>query len=310
MIDFFYKWYSLTHGCVFFKKTKIDVLNRHVVILLANLILPVYFKLSHRKKAISCYFYKNRHRKVVASVTTYPARIGKVWLSIESILRQTVVPDIVVLWLSKEQFSSIEELPANLLALRKQGLIIELREGDLRSHKKYYYALKEYADYDLFTFDDDIIYPSDSCEKVLEAALLNTESCICRYSNQIRLESDNQIYWSRTQKDQVNKLSYFTFCGSGGGTLYPVGTLPDITLNKDVFMKKCRTADDVWLNSMLRFNKKLVVAIMSYCPLLSILNKDRSTLSDINIGDENRRQFNAVREYCIANGFDIYDLLR
>lgn len=310
MIDFFYKWYSLTNNSVFLKKSKIDALNRHLATFMANLLLPIYFRNKHYKKSISSYNYNNRHRNLVASVTSFPGRIDKVWLSIESMFRQTVVPDVIVLWLSREQFESIESLPNNLLALQRKGLKIELRDGDLKSHKKYFFALQEYPEYDLFTFDDDIIYPSNMLEQILQAAMFNPTCCICRYSNQITLGCDEQIYWSRTKDKDINIPSYKTFCGSGGGTLYPSGSLPTITINDDVFMKICKTADDVWLNSMLRFNKIPVVAIMACCPLLSIQYKGIPTLSDINIGDLNRRQFTSVRNYCIKQGFDIYDLIR
>lgn len=307
MIDFFYKWYSSAHKISFFK---LDAINRHVSEFCANFVLPVYFKRSKPESSVFSYDYKNRHRNVIASVTTYPARIDKVWLSIESIFRQTVVPDVVVLWLSKEQFPDINNLPPKLQALQSKGLKIELREGDLRSHKKYYYALKEYPNYDLFTFDDDIIYPSNALETVLKAALEHSNTCICRYSNQIRIGDDNFIYWSRTLKEDVMAPSYTTFCGSGGGTLYPYGSLPEIALAPEVFMKICKTADDVWLNSMLRFKKTPIMAITSYCPLLSIRFNNNTTLSDVNIGDENRRQFSAVREYCIGHGFDIFKLIQ
>lgn len=306
MIDFFYRWYSFTHKSKLFK---FDAINRHLSEICANLILPVYLQRNRSKLSVSSYDYGNRHRYVIASVTTYPARINKVRLSIESILRQTIVPDVVVLWLSKEQFPDINILPPDLLALQSNGFKIELRDGDLRSHKKYYYALKEYPDYDLFTFDDDIIYPSNALESVLKAALDNNNTCICRYSNQIRIGADGLIYWSRTKVSDTNVPNYTTFCGSGGGALYPSGSLPAITLNQDVFMKICKTADDVWLNSMLRFNKTPIMAITNYCPLLSIRFKNNTTLSDINIGDENRRQFSAVREYCIGHGVDIFDFI-
>lgn len=306
MIDFFYRWYSSTHNM---HLLKFDAINRHMSEFCANIVLPIYFKLSRVKSSVYTFGYRNRNRHVVASVTTYPARIEKVWLSIDSIFRQTIVPDEVVLWLSKEQFPDVNSLPANLLLLQKKGLRIELRDGDLRSHKKYYYALKEYPGYDLFTFDDDIIYPSNALESVLQAAIENPNICICRYSNQIKIGEDALIYWSRTKEINANVPSYTTFCGSGGGTLYPYGTLPDITLNPDVFMKICKTADDVWLNSMLRFNRIPIMAITNYCPLLSVKFKDDSKLSDINIGQENRRQFAAVRKYCIEHGFDIFELI-
>lgn len=310
MVDFFYNWYSLTYNIKFLQKLKIDAINRHLATITANLILPIYFKYSKYKRGESSFDFKKRARYVVASITTYPARIDRVWLAIESIMRQSVVPDYIVLWLSKEQFPNIEVLPSNLLALQDKGLKIEIRDEDLRSHKKYYYALKEYPNCDLFTFDDDIIYPSDAFEKVLQLSIKEPNSCVCRYSSQILIDKDDNVCWAPTSKNDVNVSSYNTFCGSGGGTLFPLGTLPPLVLDKDSFLKHCRTADDVWLNCMLRFNNVKVAAITDYCPLLSIINKDRSALFDVNQGEGNNTQLKDTRNYCKDLGFDIYNLMR
>ena len=61
---------------------------------------------------------------------------------------------MVILWLSKEQFPDRSFIPNSLLSLEKRGLIIELCEGDLRSHKKYYYALRQYPNDIIITIDD------------------------------------------------------------------------------------------------------------------------------------------------------------
>ena len=43
----------------------------------------------------------NRKPKIIVSLTSIPSRIHLTHLVIESILRQTVLPDKIVLWLSK-----------------------------------------------------------------------------------------------------------------------------------------------------------------------------------------------------------------
>lgn len=42
--------------------------------------------------------------EIIVSLTTFPARISTVWITIETIFRQEVMPDRIVLWLAKEQF--------------------------------------------------------------------------------------------------------------------------------------------------------------------------------------------------------------
>src|SRR5699024_12638905 len=61
------------------------------------------------------------------------------------LLRQTYPPDKIILWLAKEQFEGRNTLPNNLLDLEKRGLEIVFCDEDLRSHKKYYYAIKKFS---------------------------------------------------------------------------------------------------------------------------------------------------------------------
>ena len=54
---------------------------------------------------------KKRKEKIVVSLTSYPKRINVVWITIETLLQQTIKPDEVILWLADSQFKEIEELP-------------------------------------------------------------------------------------------------------------------------------------------------------------------------------------------------------
>ena len=137
---------------------------RFVIRIISNTLLPLYFIItsSSKKYRIVNNGSLTEHReRILVSFTSFPKRINKVWLVVESLLRQSYKPDLVILWLSKEQFESLNVLPARLLNLQKRGLMLKIKEGDMRSHKKYYYALREYPNYVIITVDDDIIYSPD-----------------------------------------------------------------------------------------------------------------------------------------------------
>ena len=133
---------------------------------------------------------------------------------------------------------------------------------------------------------------------------------IGRYSNHIKKDKENNVCFDRNfNKPFVGIPSLSTFIGSGGGTLYPCGSLPMIATRKDVFMRICKTADDVWLNTMCRYSGYQVVAILDRCPLLEIINMNNQTLTSINYGAENYKQQKAVREFCITQGKDPFENL-
>ena len=82
--------------------------------------------------------------RIIVSLTSYPPRINGVHKVVESLYRQSVKADEIVLYLSLEEFPEAEEeLPATLRALiGKGGFRVAWVHGNLKSHKKYYYALQ------------------------------------------------------------------------------------------------------------------------------------------------------------------------
>lgn len=280
-------------------------LERFLVRCLANIILPIYFKLTNDNK-----FYRliptdsRAESRIIVSLTSFPARIKRLWLVIETILRQTQKPDLIILWLSKEQFPVLDSVPHSLLKLQKRGLIIRLEEGDLRSHKKYYYTFREYPNDIIITIDDDIFYPSYMIKEMVNESLrFHEERIICRYALAVNRTQNKELmsysYWGMEKDLWVNYLD--VFFGSGGGTLFPPNTLWKDLLNKDLFLRLTPIADDVWLNAMCRLAGARVHSVNRFCvSILPIVNKHDFTLADTNIGDNmNDEQIRHIREYYI-----------
>ena len=111
----------------------INKINALILKRLLDFYLPNYY-LRTGKKSGSGIIAKKRAVPFIVSVTTFPARINDVWISLDILLRQTVKPDEVILWLAEEQFPD-KKLPQNLLNLQERGLTIRYCH-DLRSHKK------------------------------------------------------------------------------------------------------------------------------------------------------------------------------
>ncbi len=308
----FYKWYLLCHYSVLFKKLKIDAINRHICVFMANLFLPVYYKLTSQNKE---YRIANIQSDdiLIGSLTSFPARIDKLWIVIESIMRQTRKPDRLLLWLSKEQFDNEESVPKSLLKLRSRGLEIVFVDDDLRSHKKYYYALKSISNVNLLTFDDDIIYPENAVEEVFTVWNNNKNLVVSRFASQIRFNANHRIEWYPTSDKDIMHPSSTNWIGSGGVTIYPASCFPALVLDKEVFMKGCKNADDVWTNLMFRCKGVKSIVTRTYCPLIEIVHlfKKVPRLCDFNMGDNNRQQLEYTLQYCEAHGFyPLNDLMK
>lgn len=307
MIDALYKIYKMfCKKETILDRLKINSIFRKFIVLVANYILPLYLKLNTHSPNRAIKPQKDNPH-IIASLTSFPTRINRLWIVIESILRQTRKPDRLILWLSKEQFASIDNLPKNLIRLQDRGLEIILCDGDLRSHKKYFYVIKDFPQSNLFTFDDDILYPSNTIQSVLEAAKKFPHCVVGRYCNHIKKDKNGDVTFDRNFTEEfvcIPRLD--TFIGSGGGAYYPVGSLPLLTQDDSFFMTECKTADDVWLNTMCRYAGYKLVATQSTCPIIEIKSKNNTTLFDVNYGQENHRQLKSARNYCIAHGIDPY----
>ena len=77
----------------------------------------------------------SRQQKIIVSLTSYPERFRYLHLTVKSLLLQTVKPDKIILYLGDDARDA--PLPEALVRLKKKGLSIEYRTGNLRSHKKY-----------------------------------------------------------------------------------------------------------------------------------------------------------------------------
>lgn len=295
MIDFFNRWYSLIQNTnPLLTKCKIYSLYRFFVRIMANILLPVYFFLTKKNKRYSLNIDGENNKEFIVSLTSFPARINRLWLVIETMLRQSVKPDRIILWLSKEQFPTISSVPKSLLEMQKRGLQIEFREDDLRSHKKYCYSFNEYPESVIITIDDDIFYPTTIIENLIIGHKENPQAVHCSYTRSITWdEQGNLLPYTEWVSQRTN-----LFFGSGGGTLFPPHKLYKDVTAMELAVKLCPLADDIWLNSMCRLNDVKIFEVRRKINLLPVINENSMDLSERNLSDGmNDIQLQQIRKY-------------
>ncbi len=89
---------------------------------------------------------------LIISLTSYPARFGKLHLTLKCLLSQSMAADKVVLWIAHQDKAALT--PA-ILNLQKVGLQIGYCD-DLRSYKKIIPTRQNYPDSFIVTADDDL----------------------------------------------------------------------------------------------------------------------------------------------------------
>lgn len=265
-------------------------------------------------------FYKNnpienglnsidgRSRNLVCSLTSFPARIDEIWISVETIFRQTYKADEIILWLSKDQFAG-QALPQSILNCQEKGLTIRWVDGDLRSHKKYFYVLQEYKgkDVDVVLLDDDLYYPDRLLENLIGMAHRHPHSICATRVHKMTYNGEGQLkpyrQWIHNFNPKQEMCSGDLFFTSGAGTLIPSGIMPADTFNDEVFKQICFHADDVWLNM---HAQKAGISIYTN----NAYNKDEISIGhsqDVKLVNENvlsggnDKQIQAVMEYLNSN---------
>lgn len=228
-----------------------------------------------------------RPKKIVVSLTSFPKRFQYLHVAIRSLLLQTVKPDLIVLYLGED--SKNVPLPRELTRLTEKGLKIEYREGNLRSHKKYYYALQEYPNDIVILVDDDMIYEPKMIERLLKSYEKFPGAVSAKRVHKMAKNPDGSVadynHWQYEFKEAaIPGLDIFST--TGFGTLLPPGCMDKRVLDADVFMKDCFAADDIWLKTMQLLKNTPTV----YVPgprFFSLPNTQEFSLSSTNV-DEGR----------------------
>lgn len=235
---------------------------------------------------------------IIVSLTSYGKRIPEVHVAIESIMQGSVKPNKIVLWLSENYRNQI--LPITIQKQIERGLDVEYCR-DIRSYTKLIPTLKKYPDSSIITIDDDIIYPFDTIENLVNSHLDFPEYICANFVRGIP-PTLAELYVSFVEwpiLHDVESVDGKYFFEGFGGVLYPPHSLDREVFSEETFMDICKYADDVWFNAMaLKANTKVKYAWNHYGFFPYVVNEtvQKNALSKINNSGEilNDSQIKAV----------------
>lgn len=193
----------------------------------------------------------NSMPKIVISLTSYPARINTIHQTIDSLFRQRQKADEIVLWLSVLEFpNKNSDLPDDLKVLAgKNGFRIEWVTENLKSHKKYFYALQN-KDNITITVDDDMYYSDTMVETLMDSYRLHPKAISARnVSIMIRKKSEISPYmsWEGKAEEYIGE-ERSDLCAIGvSGILYPPGCATEKWFDIDGIVGLAKNQDDLWL---------------------------------------------------------------
>lgn len=225
---------------------------------------------------------KVRDKQVTVTLTTYADRVNTVHYTIRTLLNQTYKPDRVILWLADEFRDA--ELPKELLELEKFGLTIRYCE-ELRSHKKYYFAMQEFPEDIIITADDDIIYPENQIEKLIKVSGRFPGCVVANEAKKLVFDKKFELLYQQNEGSASFGMTPDVMllpigCGC---ILYPPHCLDKEVFNKENIKGLAYTADDLWLKAMEIRNGVKAVKTAKWIRTLSCIEGSQKThLAQVN----------------------------
>lgn len=184
---------------------------------------------------------------LIVSLTSYGIRFKTLHIALESLLKQTLKPNKIILWVSDKE---IQQLPTTITRLQRRGVTIAGCE-DCRAFTKIIPCLDMYPEAVIVTADDDIIYPENWLETLYAEHLRHPADIVCHRARYITYLPNGQInnydFWPNLDRACDAPL---VFPLGVGGVLYPPGSLYRDVCNRALFRKLSEYNDDIWLKAM------------------------------------------------------------
>lgn len=272
---------------------------------IVNYIYPVYCKLHPIRKKLMISYGSNKN--IIVSLTSFPERINTVHLCINSLLRQEMLANHVILWLAKSQFPKKSELPSSLLKLETRGLEIRFCE-DLKSYKKVFFTAQEYVDSIIITCDDDTLYPESWIKNLIETHHAYPECVCCYRAHKIILKNGVIVPYNDwlSLSPNIKGPSIWLIPIGVGGVLYPPKYFEKVEFDFDLIKRLCPTTDDLWLKVIgMKNGYKVVKVKCNSKEWFTIKSSQRHSLMHENIGmNTNDKSMNKL-----INHYHLYELL-
>lgn len=234
-------------------------------------------------------------KKIIVSLTSYPARYENLHLVIESLLNQKLKANKIVLYLYEGEAVA---LPDSLLKLQSKKFEIVRVNENIRPHKKYYYAFKDFPNDLIITVDDDYIYPDDLVMNLYRVHLKYRDAVVCGRCRKICFDIDEKVLpyndWPLFCNDSKPKKGLIAT--GVGGVLYQPRLLDERVLDMDKLKKLALNQDDMWLKIMeILKGIKTVPASMNWSKAKSLGSE--STLFSVNELGANDECFGNLLKY-------------
>lgn len=205
------------------------------------------------KKMIKDIFQPNP--PIYISLTSIFANQSRLVQTLQSILKQSRLPDKIFLYLSEEPyilddgFSNKKITNPSLLKLVTDTSIINVKwVKNTGSYRKLIPLLQEKWGEDciIITIDDDTVYVNTLIDNLVSG--YNEHKCVVGFRGFTPL-FDNISNFDYHKRDKLQQLSLYNFLTGVGGILYTPDFFKktkNLIFNEEVYLNTCDKQDDIW----------------------------------------------------------------
>lgn len=198
------------------------------------------------------------NNSVIVNFTTWKKRDKYTIKLLECFKKQTIRPMKIICWLSKDEYNG--KMPKTIKECLNRKLLSEVKwvNGNTYSHKRWE-TFKENMNYYNVMIDDDIYYPEDYIEKLLETSKKYPGAVVCYYTRTIDYNNGNRLIDNYVEEPSLKNGMY------SGLSCYPPNIFPYESFNYQSFRDEyCKYCDDSWVGAWLLKNNIKVVGVQEW----------------------------------------------
>jgi len=260
-------------------------------------IYPFYCKHSQANSGIPRENLTNE--KVVISLTSFPKRMNTIGLTLESLLRQSVKADRIILWLTKEEVPD-QQIPEALKPYVEKGIEVKFADINLKPHNKSFHTAMEDSDCIIVTVDDEIVYSERMLERLIKKHMEKPDCVICELAHRIKLKDNQPDDYDKWDWEAIGYTgpSDLLLAKGVGGVLYPRGFFAKNYFNIDVIRSCCLMADDLWLKFIAIQNGFEVVKTKKYARNVFSSSKETQSVSLASVNNGKNQNTKYLKKLC------------
>ena len=284
-----YQFYQFEEKCNKKIQGKLMTAIWYMIRFVLNIYAPIFYMMNEIPEAVrSCGEIVDKD--VVISITSFPKRIHRLPLIMESIYRQTIKPTKIVLWLADEQFQDKCYVNKLFRKFINRGLEIRYCE-DIKSHKKYYFSLKEFPSSLIVTLDDDIFYSEYMLEELLYKYKEHPNCIIAHRAHLMKFNERGDLApyskWDILAR-KSGLPSMYLFPTTGAGCIIFKEAFIDSVLDKELLKTLSFNADDIWLKCMsVLKGVEVIIVKTDYPEIIDLIGTKSDGLAKINVVNGN-----------------------